>query len=103
MQQIVQGMGELGVRELVAGAPAFWNCHDQAATTKASKVIGHTLPGYPRRLRQVGRVTRRIFEGDQDLGPRLIRQGMTESSQHRHLRKRLHANYGTSVCVFTKG
>lgn len=83
-------MRQFRVGQLVAGAPTFRYRHHQAAAPQAGQMIGHALPRHPRCLGQIGRVTGPVLEGQQDSAPGLIGQGVTEASEHRHMRQGFH-------------
>ena len=61
-EQVVQGVPDPGIGELVAGPPAVRDGDDQAAAAQARQVVGQALPGHADRVREVGRVRRAVAQ-----------------------------------------
>ena len=77
---------------------------DEAAPAQAGELVGHHLPGDPERVGEVRRVGGRLSQRQQDPGPGLVGQCMSEPSQGRGMggSRRGHPPYGTRICVLSR-
>ena len=64
-------------------------------------MIGQALPRHPQQIRQLGGITRRLPQRQQNPSPGGIRQRTPEPRQHLPVRQRLHPSNSTASDVFT--
>ncbi len=79
--QILQGMGQPSIGQLIAIASALGNGHHQAAATQAGQMIGHRLSSHTQEICQVSRIVRSVSQAHQDPGASRVGEGMAKASK----------------------
>ena len=69
------------IGEAVPGPPAVRYRLNEATPAQARQLIGHHLPRYPERIREIRVIRGRLAKRQKDTDPGRIRQCMTEPSQ----------------------
>src|SRR4051794_21702956 len=89
-EQVIEGVGNARIGQLVARSPALGDRDDEAATTQTRQVIRHDLPRDADLLGKFRRKGPCAAQAQQDLRPGGVGECISESSERIVVNKRLH-------------